>query len=109
MTRTTYVPIYVNDFQISHVSYDNFFKAGLAFRFYVKVARPDGKPVIDKLNSVKVGVSYGLNDVQNNVLSLMLNDQGMTFVSVTVPLSTVRLDFEVIFFFVFWQRDTYNR
>jgi hypothetical protein len=97
MSRTSYIPIYVNDFQISHISYDSYFKAGLAFRFYVKITRPDGKPVVDKTNSVKVSVSYGLNDVQNTDMTFMLNDLGMAFVSVTVPLSALLLNFEVTY------------
>jgi hypothetical protein len=77
------------------------FKAGLTFSFYVKVTRPDGKPVIDKLNSVKVSVSYGIADNQKTDLTCVLNDKGMAFVSVTVPLSALSLNFEVINFILY--------
>jgi hypothetical protein len=85
----------VNDVVISHVSNDNDFKAGLSFNFYVQVTRPDGKPIIDKENPVKVSVFYGFDDTKKTDLTFMLNDKGMAFVSVTAPLSALLLDFEV--------------
>jgi hypothetical protein len=78
------------------------FHAGLPFRFYVKVTRPDGKPVIDKLNSVKVSVSYGIADNQKTDLICVLDDKGMAFVSVTVPLSALYLDIDVIYFILYF-------
>jgi hypothetical protein len=99
MSTTALVPVYVNDFQIGHVSSDKDFKAGLTFSYYVKVTRPDGKPMIDKENPVKVSVFYGFDDTKKTDLTFMLNDKGMAFVSVTAPLSALLLDFEVINFF----------
>jgi hypothetical protein len=110
MTMRSYtgVCVYNKDFKISHVSYRKDFKAGLPFSFYVKITRPDkwmcgklsnGEPVIDKVNPVKISVSY--DNVKLTDLTIMLNAEGMAFVSVTAPLSALRLDFDVNTFILY--------
>jgi CD109 antigen len=89
------VPIYVRDYQITHVGSEQNFKPGLTFSFNVKVTRPDGKPMIDKENPVSVAVYYGFDDKKKTDLSLKLNDQGLAFVSVTAPRSALLLDFVI--------------
>jgi CD109 antigen len=89
------VPIYVRDYQISHDSAENYFKPGLAYSFLLKVTRPDGKPLIDKENPVSVAVYYGMKDTLKTDLSYTLDDQGTTFVSITIPLSATALKFVI--------------
>jgi CD109 antigen len=89
------LPIYVEDYQISHVGSEENFKPGLSYSFHVKVTRPDGKPMIDKVNPVTVAVYYGFDDTKKTDLSLTLDDQGMALVSVTAPLSSLLLDFVI--------------
>jgi CD109 antigen len=87
------VPITVQDFQISHISDELNFKPGLTFSFYVKVTRPDGKPIIDKQNPINV--AYGFDNSQKTDLSFTLDDQGMVFVSFTAPLSAQSLEISI--------------
>jgi CD109 antigen len=87
------VPIYARDYRISHVINSQNFKPGLAYSFYVKVTRPDGKPMIDEENPVNVAVYYGFDDRKKTDLSFKLDNHGMALISVTAPLSALLLDF----------------
>jgi CD109 antigen len=93
LQKSITVSIHARDYQIGHVSKAMNFKPGMTYNFYVKVTRPDGKPVIDKDNLVNVIVYYGIGDNKATELAYYLNDQGMAFVCVTIPLSAVLLDF----------------
>jgi Macroglobulin domain MG3/Macroglobulin domain MG4 len=88
------IPIYVKDYKISHIENGNF-KPGLLYGFFVKVTRPDGKPVIDTVNPISV--SYVINQNSTNDLTSNLNEQGMAFIKVTTPRSAKQIDFEITY------------
>jgi CD109 antigen len=95
LNKTVFIPIYVNEYQISHIDNGNRFKPGLMFGFFAKVTRPDGKPVFDSLNPVEVVVEYGTSTLKSTELTYNLDEQGMAFVKVNAPLTAERLEFNL--------------
>jgi CD109 antigen len=95
LEKSITVPIYLRDYNLEHSIAEESFKPGLPYRFHMKLTRPDGTPMVDKENPMNVTVYYGFDDNKKTELSYMFDDEGKAFVTVTVPLSALVLDFVI--------------